>query len=81
VRLSGVSVVEASAAGAARRVRRIAGPGEHVLRVPLAQRRGRARPGRHRIEVVAVDGSGGRASASVDVVVLGNPLKIRRGVS
>jgi hypothetical protein len=67
VRLSGVSLVEASVAGAARRVRRIAAPGEHVLRVPLARRGGRVRPGRHRIGVVAVDGAGGRASASVDV--------------
>ena len=62
IRVTGIGLVRARAAGAPKRVRRLVGAGVHELRVPLA-----ARPGRHRIALSVVDGAGHGDTASVVV--------------
>jgi hypothetical protein len=57
VRVTGIGLLRARAAGAPRRVRRLAGSGVHELKIPL----GRSR----RIHLSIVDGAGRRDTASV----------------
>ena len=59
IRVTGIGLVRARAAGSPKRVLRLVGAGVHELKVPLARRK--------RIDLSIVDGAGRRDTASVTV--------------